>query len=124
MRYFLLVVIAFVFIEAQTGCICNKVCNQSASARDMQITKSGDCFKIYAVSNWSRDSIKSAWGDPTRIIKNKKDFTKSNNDFMQQFMDEEIEQWVYVNKPGIGHTLVTFDATGNAVRAINEWSDF
>ena len=110
------------------GCNQGKAPDLSAPKIEVPTAERGYCYRVYAVAGWNRDGIRKAWGTPTKVIKERGDFKKGINEtpekLWSQLKDEEVEQWFYLDKSGMMQTLVTFDAKGNAVRAIREWSDY
>ncbi len=126
MRRMITIVCAVATLVAVCGCNQGNGPDISASKSKVPIaTREPNCIIVYAVAGWNRDSIRQAWGNPTEIAKERKDFIESiNMKSWNLFKQEEAEQWRFLDKSGMMQTLVTFDAKGNAIRAICEWSDF
>jgi hypothetical protein len=128
MREMTLILFAVTIPGAMCGCNDTQAPAPSAPKIEVPISEKGYCYRVYDVAGWNRDSIRKAWGVPTKVIKEREDFKKGINDkpkkLWSQLKDEEVEQWFYLDKSGLMQTLVTFDAKGNAVRAIREWSDW
>ena len=129
MRKITSILVILAILSTLCGCNQGEAPDISAPKIEVPIAEKGYCYRQYAVAGWNRDRIREAWGAPTKIIKEREHFGKGINQtpkkFWSQLKDEEVEQWFYVPKDGgLMRTLVTFDANGNAVRAMCEWSDW
>jgi len=128
MREIALIFFAVAIPGTLLGCNHTQAPDTSVPKIELPVAEQGLCYRVYAVAGWNRDSIRKAWGVPTRVIKEREDFKKGINQtprkLWSQLKDEEVEQWHYLDKSGMMQTLVTFDAKENAVRAICEWSDY